>query len=534
MNSVNTPQTNLNPYTPNFEMPNPPVTPPTTPKKGRAYTVTESIFAWLSLIFGYLFCRVFPINDSPFGGLLFTLLLFIVAFIVAKVMGKKITPKPLLIAMSAIIISASLIFTSSGFIHFFSYSYSLVVFCYFIYSVNGNSIKGGLSDLILADFIKALFIMPFCSFGCMFKAMFTGKAKGSGKVFLKILIGVAIAVIPTLIVFGLLSYDNDFIELLNNIFDFNFEDIWSHIGSIILGVPIGLYIYGLFISSVDNKCKNVLCEESSAKVIKNIKIAPVATIIAAVLPLLFLYIVFFISQWKYYVSGFTGVLPENFSYAVYAREGFFQLCTVSVINLAVITAVMLFLKRGKKSNDIILKTTVVVFSLATLVLISTAVAKMIMYIDTYGLTQKRIYATWLMILIALIFILISLKQFLRKIKAVAISFIVCVSMFALLALPNVDAIIAKYNVGRYMNGSLDTVDIEAMQELGSSAIPSITELNEYLKEKDRTTQEGALYYDVMCWLNSVADDIEEKDKDIFAFTIPDAMAEKALKDIGYL
>lgn len=534
MNPVTHQQTNFNPYTPNFETPNLPVTTPTPPKKGRGFSLTESIFAWLCLIFGYLFCRVYPISDSPFGGLLFTLILFISSFVAAKVMRKKISPKPLLAAFSAIVISASLIFTSSDFIHFFSYSYSLVILCYFIYSVNGNSVKRGLSDLIVADFIKALFIMPFCSFGYMFKAMFIGKTNGGKKVFLKILIGAGIAIIPTLIVFGLLSYDSDFTDLLDIIFDFNFEDIWSHIGSVILGVPIGLYIFGLFISSVDNKCKNVLSEEISAKLIKNIKIAPIATIIAAVVPILFLYIVFFVSQWKYYISGFTGVLPENFSYAVYAREGFFQLCTVAVINLVLITAVILFIKKGTIASNITLKTTVIVFSLATLILISTAIAKMVMYIDTYGLTQKRVYATWLMILIALIFILITLKQFVRKFKVVAISLIVCVSMFALLALPNVDAIIAKYNVGRYLDGSLETVDIEAMQELGSSAVPSLAELNEYLKEADRSIEEGSLYYDVTRYLNCIADDIEEKDKDIFAFTIPDALAEKALKDIGYL
>lgn len=534
MNPVTHEQTNFNPYTPNTPQvtPTTPQPMPTNPK--RTFSVAESVFAWLSLIFGYIFCRVFPISESPFGGLIFTLVLFISALITVKVMAKKITVLSVIASLSAVVISASLLLTSNGFIHFFSYSYSLVVFCYFIYSACGNSIKNGLSDFIIADFIKALFVMPFCSFGCMFKAMFSGKAKGSGKIFLKILIGAAIAIVPTVIVFSLLSYDSGFTDLLNNIFDLNFEDFWSHVGSAILGVPIGLYIYGLFISSVDNKCKNVLNEESSRKVIRNLKIAPVVTIIAAVVPLLFLYIVFFISQWKYYVSGFTGVLPENFSYANYAREGFFQLCIVSVINLAVITAVILFLQRENKLSNTILKSTVVIFSLATLVLISTAIAKMVMYIDTYGLTQKRVYATWLMVVIALVFVLITVRLFVKKLKVVAVSLIICVLMFALLALPNVDAIIAKYNVGRYLSGSLSTVDIDAMEELGSSAVPSLVELTKHLQNNERNREEEALYKDLTQYLNVIADEIKGNDKDIFSFTIPDALAEKSLKDIGYL
>ncbi len=529
-------QQQANPYSPNSANTLPTIPVPAKPDNRRKFTTIESVFAWLSLLFGYLFCRVFPISDSPFGGLLFTLLLFFSGFIVIKITGRKIGTKPIIVAISAIIISVSLILTSNDFLHFFSYSYSLVAFCYFVYSACGNSVKRGFSDLVLADFIKALFVLPFCSFGYMFRAMFSGKAKGSGKIFLKILIGVAIAIIPTLIVFGLLSYDNGFTDLLNNIFDFKFDDFWSHIGSLILGTPIGLYIYGLFISSLDNKCKNALNEDSSRIIIKNLKIAPVATIISATVPVLFLYIVFFISQWKYYVSGFTGVLPENFSYADYAREGFFQLCTVSVINLFLIIAVNLFLKRNNKLSQIIHKTTVIVYSLSTLILISTALAKMAMYINTYGLTPKRVYATWLMVLIALIFIVISIKQFVVKIKAIAVSFVITVAMFSLIALPNVDGCIAKYNVGRYLDGSLPTVDIEAMEGLGSSAVPSLVELVKPLENKGRTrtAEENVLYIDVTQSLKNAANDIRESEKDIFSFTFPDAIAEKVLKEIGYL
>lgn len=502
----------------------------------RSFSFVENVYAWLSLLFGYLFCRVFPIADSPFGGLLFTLMLFISAFVVIKIKGSKIGAKPIIVALSAIIISATLIITSNAFLHFFSYAYSLVIFCYFVYSALGNSVKSGFSDLIVADFLKALFVLPFCSFGYMFRALFSGKAKGSGKVFLKVLIGIAIAIVPTIVVFVLLSYDNNFIKLINNIFDFNLDEFWSHIGSLILGVPIGLYIYGLFISSVDKKCKNVLNEDSCRKVINSMRIAPVATIIAATAPVLFLYVVFFISQWKYYVSGFTGVLPDDFSYADYAREGFFQLCTVSVINLILILAVILFIKADNKLGQVLNKIVVILFSLSTLILISTAISKMAMYINTYGLTPKRVYATWLMLLIALIFLIISVRQFVVKLKAVAVSLVVTVIMFSFVALPNVDGIIAKYNVGRYLEGSLLTVDIDAMEELGSSAIPSLIVLAKPLENKGRskTLEENSLYNEVTQYLNNVANEIKESEKDIFSFTLPDAMAEKALKEYGYL
>lgn len=522
-----------NPYT-TFDADNTSqVLPPAPAVLKRRFSVSETVFAWLSLLFGYLFCRVFPIADSPFGGFLLTVFMFVSALIVIKIKGAKLTPKPIIAFASAILISASLFITSNEFLHFFAYTYAMVVFCYFVFTACGNSVKCGFSDLIIADFIKALFIMPFCSFGTMFKAMFSGKVKGGGKTFLKILAGVGLTLLPTVIVFGLLSYDSDFTKLLDNIFNFNTDKIWAHLGSLVLGVPIGLYIYGSFISSEDKKCKSVLNEKSSAKVIYNMRVAPAVTIIAAVLPLLFLYVVFFISQWEYYISGFTDVLPLGFNRATYAREGFFQLCVVSVINLVAITAVILFMNRKKKADSIILKSVVILFSVFTLILISTAVAKMAMYINTYGLTPKRVYATWLMALIAVLFILISVKMFVRRLKVVAISLVTIVAMFALVSLPNTDSIIARYNVQKYISGSLDTIDLEAMEDLGSSAIPSLLELKLYLNENSSSEYESELNTDIYNYFVDIGLEMKCSERNIFSFTIPDLIAEKELKESGY-
>ena len=535
MEPVTHQQTNYNPYNTNKPACSAPPQPPTPApiRNKRNYSVVESVFAWLCLIFGYIFCRVFPLSESPFGGFIFTLLLYLSGFTVLKLIKKKVSLMPALISLSAIILSFSLILTSNDFLHFFSYSYSLAVFGYLLYSGCGNRVKSGFTDLLIADFFKALIIMPFCSFGCMFKAMFEGKKKGNNKILLKILLGIGIAVVPTLIIFGLLSYDSDFTTLLNNIFDFDFDKFWSHLGSLILGVPLGLYLYGLFISSVDNKCKSILSEENSAKALSKMRIAPVATILAATIPILFLYVVFFISQWKYYISGFTGVLPEKSSYAAYAREGFFQLCTVAVINLIIITAVILFLKRSHKIGRLFLKSIVLTFSVATLILICTAVAKMIMYINVYGLTPKRVYSTWFMLLIALVFILISLKMFIKKLKVVALTFVITVSMFALIAIPNVDAFITKYNVNRYISGSLETVDLDSMVDLGTSAIPSLITLKEHLDDKTQSNYEAELNHDLSRYFVKVSSDIRHSDRSVFSYTVTDIIARDMLKKIGY-
>ncbi len=511
----------------------------------RTFTTLESVFAWLSFAAGYIFCRVYPLSRNSFGGFLFILALFITTSVILKIKGEKIRVIHLLTAASAIVLSAAFIISENSFLCFLAYTYALAAYCYFLYAIMGNSLEKGFSDLFSIDFFKALFVLPFYSLQHLFRAMFTGKAKGWGRFMLKIFIGITATIIPTAIVLLLLSYDRDFTSLLGKLFNFDFGDVFSHIISLIFAIPIGMYVFGLFISSSDHKGRNIMTSESCRTAYKKIKIAPVVTVLAAVVPLLCIYVIFFISQWKYYISGFTGILPEEFSYAEYAREGFFQLCIVSIINFMVIISVVLFMRRHNKVSTLLLKTLSIIFSLFTLVLISTAVAKMVMYIDCYGLTPKRVYATWLMFVLAIIFILIIFKQFVPKLKAVATSFAICIVMFATLSLSNIESFIARYNVDRYINGSLETVDMEAMNDLGISAVPELVRLAEHLDKTNGTDItsvsvtdivkiEDDLYRELADTLHNHAFDIEYYDNPFFDFSIPKLNAKKALTKIDYI
>ena len=384
----------------------------------------------------------------------------------------------------------------------------------------------------------------------MFKALFYGRASSGGKTFGKIMLGVCIALIPTITVIVLLSYDDGFTEILGNIFAFNFLDVLSHALSIGLGVPIGMYIFGLFLSSSDGDKADYIDAETMGKISLEMKRLPTVTGVAASVPLLFIYVVFFISQWRYYISGFTGVLPDDQSYANYAREGFFQLCAVSVINLLAIIVLSAFMRRNEDGSSSVLKLLSVVFSVFTLILISTAIAKMVMYIDCYGLTPKRVYASWFMVLLALAFVIITVKQFVEKFKAIIACVGVSVVMLAVLSLSNVDGIIAKCNVDRYLDGSLKTVDVGALYDLGDSATPELVrlanELDERLgtdisisleQEKDTDysgDSERLVYCDVTDYLKRSASRFELENNGIFSYTLQKYRAEKALKSIGAL
>lgn len=498
---------------------------PSPVKPARDYSAAECVFAWLCLLAGYWFCRAFPVWTKPLGGFAVIALLFIATTVVLLRRGSKPGWCVVPAAVSAVVIAASLILITNGFLRFLAYTYAIILYCYYVYAATGNSLQKGFSDFIAIDFLKALLVMPFCSLAHMFKAMFTGKAKRSGKLLMKVLAGIALAVVPTLIVSALLSYDKGFSDLLEKNLNLNGFDFLSHLFSFLFGIPVGMYLYGLYISSADGKCSGAMTAEKCRSAAEQMKFVPAITVLTAVIPLIFLYVVFFLSQWSYYISGFTGVLPQNFSYAEYAREGFFQLCTVSVLNLLVLTAVIAFMRRGSPGTRVLFKSIAMLLSLFTLILIATAIAKLVMYIGSYGLTPKRVYAAWFMGLLTVIFLLIIVRQFVGKLPVVAAAIVAFAVLFAGLTLPNIDGYIARYNVDRYLAGTLETVDVDAMEDLGLAAVPQMVRLMDVLEEREDT---GPLYQDTTWFLHHIQQTYLQEDIPLFSWSIPYQQAKNAM------
>lgn len=523
------------------------------PAPKRRYTAAESVFAWLCFVLGYLFIRIFMGGFRPLGEFLFVILLYALTFVVVKLEKARFNAPAVISLLSGLAVSFSTVISSNGGVRFFAFAYALASYTYFVYTVFGNKLAKGFTNLLLIDFFKSAFILPFASFGKIFHGLIPKKGEKCGKGFLRVLIGIALAFIPCVIIIALLFYDESFRNMFKFIDNIGFDTVVEHIVSAGFGIPVAMYVYGLLISSKDKKCENTPNAENCRVAGEKAKIAPVATVLAAVIPISLIYVIFFISQWKYYVSGFVGALPSETSYAEYARRGFFQLTAVAFINFVIIALVGLLMKRDGKAAKIVQKAVSVIFSLMTLVLISTAAAKMIMYIDVYGLTPKRVYASWFICVLAVLFLLVIIKQFAQKLRLVTVSALVVTVMFAGLAFSNIDGIIARYNVERYMNGSLSEIDVVALIDCGDSAVPALADYVKWEDEKNGTdaTRRPAVVYGEEYFYNICFDSSERKqpytlavrflyakayayksDNNFFSASVPVARARKALEAVG--
>lgn len=449
-----------------------------------AFKNFETVFAWLCILFGYLFCRAFPASASPIGFVLVSLIVFAATAVILKLKGARFGLLTIPVLVSVLAANVGILLTGEKTLIALAFIWTCAAYNYFVYVSMGNELEKGFSDLVLMDFLRAVIILPFSSLIQLFKAAFSGKR--NGKTVLSVLLGVALTIIPTALVASNLSYDKSFTEIMRNLFDFDFGEVLSHIGSLLLGVAVAMYVFGLYYASTRKVCENAITKDGCRKASEKIRIAPVITVLVAVLPLLALYGIFFFSQWENYVSAFSKTLPSGFSYAEYAREGFFELCSVSAINLGVLALIALFMKRENKIENVVLKVISVVFSLCTLVLIATALSKMFLYIEKYGMTPKRIGTTWFMFTLAVVFVLIIIKQFAKNIKLVCASVLVFLLMFSVFCLFGYDKFIADYNVDKYISGDLDTVDVRSLIDLGDPAVPALFRLAEYYDGQNGT------------------------------------------------
>lgn len=383
----------------------------------------------------------------------------------------------------------SAVFTvnSSGFVKFFSFVALVILFLFYV---------GGISDALLFDtatFRSSInlfylpFFLTFMGVPGVFRLIFakpkrdSGEDKGSGISFSQIILGLLIALPVLCIMIPLLS-DSDaaFSALAGRMF----KNAGEYVGALILTAIFAPFLMGM----VYKLKKHDHSEQKKYSVSGrgHISVSLLAGFLGA---LSVIYLMYLFSQLAYISGGFLGLLPKDYSFADYARQGFFQMCAATVINLIII-AICVMLCRKKANNDIPLAVKLFAgfFCIFDLFLVASAMAKMVMYISEYGLTQKRVYVTLFMMMLGVVFICIGLRMIFRRFRYVAVIILFCSLIGLVSSLANVDRVIAEYNIEAYETGKLESLDLYALGKLSDGAIPAIYEFytttdNEELREQ---------------------------------------------------
>ena len=446
-------------------------------KRKRDYSAKEKAMAWLSVLLGYLFCRTFFVWQKPAVGLLFTLCLFTFAFVFFGTRKRK--ARSLFYPVSAIIISSALFFSSSPVLILFVFVYVCAAFVLYCQTGSETALEDCAGQLFVLETVKAFFVSPFKSIGSAFGAAGANKGgKKIGKTLLIILIGVALTAVPTLAVMWLLSFDSGFTGILDKIrLDF-FDKLFSHLLSLVFGLPVGMYVYAALYTSA-HPVPDAYNKENCEKIVSKMKFAPSLVGAVAILPLLFLYGIFIAAQAGYYKAILTATLPDAYTFAEFARDGFFRLCAVAAINAAALILLRVFTRKTAKGKiSPVVKAYTVILSLLTVIISATAISQMVMYVSAYGLTRLRLYTLWFMALLILMLLLTVLKQFIEKLPFAASAIVIFALCFGLLAVPDTDAVIARHNYDCRIAGTTNELDVDYLGKLSPSSIPVLCEIAE--------------------------------------------------------
>lgn len=395
---------------------------------------------------------------------------FDITFILLSVYLKKRSRKPGIFAcmcgLLTLVISAGFVTSSAAETHFILFIAMCITAAVWLTGLSGRKIPGG--DTEPVSF--ALFIIGKVLGGVpsSVRKLFEVKNQKSKKVF-QFILG-AVCCIPVLCVVIPLLIDSDaaFEGLARNLTESFSERIAQFVITILI-FPIGLSV-GFSLDKEDEEIKK-------SKAPKGLD---TGFIFAFHLVLCLCYAVYLFSQMAYFFSPFSGILPEGYvySYAEYARRGFFEMCAVTAINLGIILITLSFSRKKDGRMPVILSATSVFICLFTLFMAGTATAKMVMYIGEFGCTTNRIYAEIFEAFVILIFITIIIRILTPRVCVLKAAVIYGAVLAAAMGILNVNGLIAEYNYTAYESGKLPEIDVMYLSELGEDGVPYLIKLYE--------------------------------------------------------
>ncbi len=245
-----------------------------------------------------------------------------------------------------------------------------------------------------------------------------------------ILIGLAISVPLLLVVLALLaSADAYFLEMTKKVF-----------GSINLPNMMNIVFRIAFMFFFSYMLTSYLCKRQIKEEVKDHRTGEPVIAITVTAMLTFVYLIFSVVQ----IAGlFLGQLklPEGYTYAKYARQGFAQLLVVSILNLVIVLVCVSFFRRSK-----VLRAILTMMSLCTFVMIASSAMRMFIYIRFYYLTFLRVLVLWALALLAVLFLGILISIYAERFPLFRYSMAVVTVLYLGLSFAHPDYIIARVNI----------------------------------------------------------------------------------------
>ncbi len=374
-------------------------------------------------------------------------LFFILTSVYAAQGGKtKLTPFPIFCGLTAVAMSAMFALRIDTFIDIALFAAIVCLDCVYFGNLWGTP-KYAISEVTMITDVLRRLLHPLRHTILPLRSLPASKEKKTLSFNWRVIIGLLLAFPLAVLLFFLLARsDVAFENLVKNI-RFDLTGIAKYV---FVGLICFPYLFA-FAFTLKNKT------DASVKPGKPIPRFVDGTIFNTVLSVVSaLYAVYLFSQLSYFISAFSNLLPDDFSHAEYARRGFFEICIIAAINICLVFVSLAAVKtkNGDEKPSLSSKMLCMFICAFTLFLISTAISKMFMYIDNYGMTRLRILTSCFMVFLGVTFITAIIRIFARNFPYMKVLITAAAVILLGISITDIDTYIARYNIDAFESGKI--------------------------------------------------------------------------------
>jgi hypothetical protein len=200
---------------------------------------------------------------------------------------------------------------------------------------------------------------------------------------------------------------------------------------------------------------------------------------------------FLIIQFTYLFGGEGSITAQGFTYAEYARRGFFELIAVSFIVFLLLLAASQQVVRDGVRHVPLFRWLAGILVLETVLVMVSAFERLSLYELAYGFTMLRLYSHIFILWIGIIFLFLGYEIFVRE-DRITFNFRMLVLMALFLLAVNIlnpDQFIARQNIERYHETG--DIDFDYLATLSTDAFPETVKLLDDATARKRATDPSA-------------------------------------------
>jgi hypothetical protein len=189
-----------------------------------------------------------------------------------------------------------------------------------------------------------------------------------------------------------------------------------------------------------------------------------------------LFVGFLIIQARYLFGGEESIMAQGFTYAEYARKGFFELIAVAALAFGLVVAIEKMTAKASDGTYRRFKLLAGVLLVQVLVVMLSAYQRLSLYEEAYGFTALRFYSHLFIIWLAVMLALQLYRLVRNKLQSMVVAggFMSVLLFAGIINVMNVDGFIATQNIARFnASGKLDS---SYLSHLSHDAVPYIVPL----------------------------------------------------------